>query len=347
MGEAQNGVNVVVLDACRDNPFRGFRTLSRGLAQTRAPKGTLIAYATAPGDVAADGDGRNGIFTGHLLQAFREPGLQIEQVFKKAREAVDAATGGRQVPWTSSSLVGELVLAKKEPAPASPPPPVVQEGALELALWEEVKDSEAVAELRAYLRSYPEGTFSELARLRVLKLEILPPRQPRPGQEWTDPGTGMTLRYIPAGKFMMGSPKDEVDREEDEIRHEVELTRGYWMGETEVTHGQWLELMGNNPSAFSSCGDDCPVETVSWYDAVTFANRLSEKAELPGCYELTCEGSPGEKGYVCSTVELKDLTCEGYRLPTEAEWEHASGAEGEGASGALWLLLSPSRMRRG
>jgi len=76
----------------------------------------------------------------------------------------------------------------------------------------------------------------------------------------------------------MGSPEDESGRFDEETLHEVELTRGFWMGETPVTQGQWRQVMENNPSHFSKGGDDCPVEKVSWYDAVTFANRLSEMA---------------------------------------------------------------------
>jgi len=109
MGEAHNRLNIVILDACRDNPFRSFRTLRRGLAQTEAPTGTIIAYATAPGKVAADGTGRHGVFTEHLLAVLHLPGLKIEEVFKQTRQAVVGTTGGAQVPWTASSLVGEFV----------------------------------------------------------------------------------------------------------------------------------------------------------------------------------------------------------------------------------------------
>ncbi len=134
---------------------------------------------------------------------------------------------------------------------------------------------------------------------------------------------GMRFRYVPAGRFRMGSPEGEPGRFARETPHEVELTRGFWLGETPVTQSQWRQVMGNSPSRFSAGGDDCPVETVTWYDAVAFANRLSEMAGLPVCYELECTGTPGERGYACAKAELKRLDCEGYRLPTEAEWERA------------------------
>lgn len=128
--------------------------------------------------------------------------------------------------------------------------------------------------------------------------------------------------YVPGGTFRMGSPKDEVGRSDGEVPHDVTLTHGFWLGETEVTQGQWKQLMEVNPSDFSACGDDCPVENVSWYEAVTFANRLSAEARLEECYQLHCKGVPGVDGYFCSSADVKE-PCYGYRLPTEAEWERA------------------------
>lgn len=110
MEDAGNKVNIVILDACRNNPFaRSFRSYDQGLARMDAPRGSLIAYATAPGTVAHDGEGRNGVFTGYLLKNIRKPGLPIEKVLKNVRISVLEHTNNRQVPWTSSSLVGELV----------------------------------------------------------------------------------------------------------------------------------------------------------------------------------------------------------------------------------------------
>lgn len=110
MEDAGNEVNMVILDACRNNPFaRSFRSYDQGLARMDAPRGSLIAYATAPGTVALDGKGRNGVFTGYLLENIRKPGLPIEKVLKNVRISVLESTNNRQVPWTSSSLTGELV----------------------------------------------------------------------------------------------------------------------------------------------------------------------------------------------------------------------------------------------
>ncbi len=121
---------------------------------------------------------------------------------------------------------------------------------------------------------------------------------------------------IPPGSFQMGSPASEDGRDSGETQHRVTITRAFLMQATEVTQGQYRALMGKNPSHFASCGDDCPVEQVSWHDAVTYCNALSHKEGLPECYD-------GDR--------LKGLDCKGYRLPTEAEWEYAARAGSTGA----------------
>jgi len=109
MEDAGNNLNIVILDACRNNPFaRSFRSSTAGLARMDAPTGSLVAYATAPGKMAADGDGRNGIYSKHLIRNIRTPGLTIEQVLKNVRVAVAAETSNKQVPWESSSLMGNF-----------------------------------------------------------------------------------------------------------------------------------------------------------------------------------------------------------------------------------------------
>jgi hypothetical protein len=118
MESAKNRLNIVILDACRNNPFaRAFRSPKSGLASIDAPAGTLIAYATAPGSVASDGDKRNGLYTQELLKAMRVPGLKIEDVFKQVRIAVQSKSANKQLPWESSSLVGDFYFSEPKTGP--------------------------------------------------------------------------------------------------------------------------------------------------------------------------------------------------------------------------------------
>ncbi len=119
---------------------------------------------------------------------------------------------------------------------------------------------------------------------------------------------------IPAGRFTMGSPDSEEGRGNDEKQHEVVISRPFLAAKHEVTQGLWSAVMGSNPSHFDKCGDDCPVEYVSWYDAVKFCNRLSESEGLTPAYRISGEKVTWNK------------SAKGYRLPTEAEWEYACRA---------------------
>jgi formylglycine-generating enzyme required for sulfatase activity len=123
---------------------------------------------------------------------------------------------------------------------------------------------------------------------------------------------GMKFVAIAGGSFQMGSPSSEKGRSSDETQHRVRLSKSFLMSTTEVTQGQWQAVMGSNPSGFSSCGADCPVENVSWFDAVKFANALSKKEGLRAAYRLSGKSVSWNK------------TATGYRLPTEAEWEYAA-----------------------
>jgi formylglycine-generating enzyme required for sulfatase activity len=118
MRYARNRLNIVILDACRNNPFtRSMRSVDHGLASMDAPAGILIAYSTAPGAVAADGSGRNSPYTEALTKAMREMHEPVEQVFKKVRVGVMTATSGKQVPWESSSLTGDFYFSAPRAAP--------------------------------------------------------------------------------------------------------------------------------------------------------------------------------------------------------------------------------------
>ena len=145
-----------------------------------APKGTLIAYSTAPGKVAQDGEGANSTYTTALLKVLGEPGLPVESVFKRVRSEVARATSDTQVPWESSSLTGDFYFASSGPQPAAPIAPTgtatpsagraANDGEAELLFWQTIKDSQDPADYRAYLQQFPEGRFAAIARNRLVRM---------------------------------------------------------------------------------------------------------------------------------------------------------------------------------
>ncbi|MGV8073954.1 MAG: SUMF1/EgtB/PvdO family nonheme iron enzyme [Syntrophobacteraceae bacterium] len=272
MEYARNRLNIVILDACRDNPFsRSFRSVAHGLATMNAPTGTLIAYATSPGAVANDGPGLNGTYTGELIKVIETPGLKIEDVFKQVRSAVREASQGKQIPWEASSLEGDFYFR----------PPIKQ----------------------------------VTAPVAIEKPAVLPPQtqlsrsdhSPRAVKIWKEPVSGMEFVWVPAGCFLMGSPQTEPNRDVDEGPvHEV-CVKGYWLGKTEVTNGQYRKFQPDHSSrnyeGHSLNGDTQPAVYVSWEDARSFAQWLME--QNGGQYK--------------------------FRLPTEAEWEYAARAGSQAA----------------
>lgn len=211
MDQAGNRVNIVVLDACRDNPFaRSFRSAARGLAQLDAARGSFLAYATAPGSVAADGTGRNGIYTKHLLESLRQPDTKLEEVFKRVRIEVAKETGNKQIPWDASSVLGDFYFR-----PVSAGPRVA-----------------AVADTRP-----PAAPGAPVAAMP-------------PGSVFRDCAACPEMVVIPAGSFIMGSPESERGRYSDEgPQHQVTIARPFAAGKYEVTFDEWDACVRDNGCA--------------------------------------------------------------------------------------------------
>lgn len=165
MKQAGNDLNIVMLDACRNNPFESqFRSATRGLSRMQGPTGSLIAFATSPGDVADDGEGRNGTYTKFFLDYVMEPGLTLEQVFKNVRRSVEEHTNGDQIPWESSSLKGDFFFVNQ---PTESEKVTLSE---EQAMWDAVKDSDHVEDLEEFIDAYPASMYLLAAKFKIEKI---------------------------------------------------------------------------------------------------------------------------------------------------------------------------------
>jgi formylglycine-generating enzyme required for sulfatase activity len=169
MDTAKNGLNILILDACRNNPFarswhRGLG--GEGLAQVKAPTGSLISYATAPGSTAADGEGEHGIYTEALLKEMQKPGESLLEVFQKVRERVLQQSRREQVPWESNSTVGDFYFVPLVKHPTGP-----TEAQLEATVWEGIQDSRKAHDFESFLTKFPNGNFAELAKAKLANLK--------------------------------------------------------------------------------------------------------------------------------------------------------------------------------
>ena len=170
------------------------------------------------------------------------------------------------------------------------------------AAWEAARGAGGRADLIAFVKTFG-AVAPDLAREAEEMLKDAEKKARVAGQGWKSP-LRMEFAWVPAGRFVMGSPEGEVGRGGNEVQHEVRISQGFWMGKYEVTQGEWEAVMGANPSEFDECGSRCPVEKVLWNDVQRFISRLN--------------GRESGSGYR-------------YRLPTEAEWEYAARAGTTGA----------------
>ena len=256
MDSSKSRVNIVMLDACRNNPISGkFRSgATRGLAPPAStPKGTVIVYATDPGNVAADGSGRNGLFTAGLLTAFKGNDLTLAGVLTRASEEVEKNSNQQQTPYINGPATVQKRFAFNMSSPTT------------------------MTDL------HPSEVQPQPAPAAPAPATLAPRNEPPPRRQADT--SGMEMVNVPSGCFSTNGKQVCLD--------------AFRIGKFDVTQGLYRRIMGSNPSHFSSCGDDCPVEQVSWDDAQSFISKLNSQ------------------------------TGKQYRLPTEAEWEYACRSGGK------------------
>jgi formylglycine-generating enzyme required for sulfatase activity len=343
---AGNKVQIVILDACRNNPLmRSLRGGSFGLAKIDAPIGSFVAYSTAPGSVASDGQGANSPFAGALAGELQKPGASIEEMFRNVRAKVIAETDSQQVPWDSSSLTAPFYFSKDFAGAGS-------SAAVDQVFWDSIKDSTDPADFQAYLKKFPSGTFADLAANRIKDLKnaattqvasaapqpaasastgggasraelMPPPSNLKPGAVFKDCKDCPDMVVVPAGSFTMGSPASEQGHDASEgPQHKETIPRAFAMSRTVVTFAQYKKFMNDTGrDAGASCWyyrDD----KKKWMpkEGLTFSDPgFQQQNDSPA----VCLNEGDANAYA---GWLSKLTGQTYRLPSEAEWEYAARA---------------------
>jgi formylglycine-generating enzyme required for sulfatase activity len=356
MEEAKAAVSLVFLDACRDNPFaRRFRSASRGLAKVEAASGTLIHYATKPGSVAADGDGKNGTYTEALLAQLSSP-LPVELMLKQVTNAVVTKTKGKQEPWVEGSLRGDFYFrSPTQTTDTVRPSPVVVAPEMsaaqrEDAFWADAKAAGNKEAFEAYLETYPKGRYLSLARANIARLSkdvqvvsappvvapVITPPVTKPiiaspvrlaGAAFKDCDDCPEMVAIPAGRFVMGAAPGEEESEKlpENFRNRSQPQHGvdvmsFSAGKFEVTRGQYRAFV--EATGRSSAGG-CWVWTGSKFEIDQAKDWRNPGYAQEDPHPVACVSWEDAKAYV---VWLGQRTGKAYRLLTEAEWEYAARA---------------------
>ncbi len=193
LGRAKDRTFIIILDACRNDPFgRGYRPELKGLSQFDAPPGSLLAYATAPGGVAEDGEGKNGLYTSHLVRELAVRGTKLEDALKRVRLNVRLASRGAQVPWETTSLEGDVYVFEDGRRKLTEEE-LEAEAEADIAKWSSVKASRKPEDMIGYLQQFPNGRFAEMAQMRLSRFAA----SASAGVAAASPATGLAPATLP------------------------------------------------------------------------------------------------------------------------------------------------------
>lgn len=302
MQRAASRINIAIFDACRNNPFASTtRSGTRGLARIDAPAGTIIAYATAPGDVALDGTGGNSPYAAALAKHMGSDGLTVEEVFKRARREVLESTKNKQTPWESSSLTGDFYF-KPGTAPvgndqdgvasttSETTPQPEDERLVEVKAYEAIRDSDDPAALKEFLGRFPESMFADLVKLKLAKLE--------PGAAEGDGSSTEVAGNVdpnsPEGIFRAGQKLELGQGVEADPSRAADLYRQA----ADLGHTGAMTALGGLYERGSGVGKD-PKEAVSWYRTAADKGDVRGMTQLAALFE-TGKGTPKNEAEAAS-----------------------------------------------
>ena len=335
--------SLVIIDACRDDPFRGKgrNVGTRGLVPTTVANGQMVIYSAGAGQRALDrlGDSDsspNGVFTRVLVREIERGGVPVHEVVRSVRQQVArlaGSVGHEQVPAFYDQAIGDFYFKRGEQGAPDTGKKGTGEGAFEQDLWRDASRLDTMEAYDAYLDAYPAGRFSPMARAAKKKLETLKGQAPQStsrdefpaGRVFRDCADCPDVVVIPGGSFEMGSPpKEDGHTSSEEPVHLVRVGR-FGMGMTEITRGQFRR--------FVKASGHVAAKGCSVYAAKAWKVDAARSWESPG-YEQTddhpvaCVNRDDAQAYV---TWLSRTTGKDYRLPGEAEWEYAARAGTRGA----------------